>query len=347
MMDVLKPQLVWVDNRCYRFFDSDAWSDMQSTAPYVEDNYPMDYQDEGESDDDIEIVPHKSSQFKHEFHVAKAFIPFIIGSKHAIQKRIESETKTAMVFPNVGQDRDIVITGYEKKGIRTARRRIDMIIESSRKKIKPTHFLSVPLNDGHIIMKFNEFKAHVLSLNARGIDNTIFQTPSKMHLTLGMLLLLDDAERNLAIEALDHCKEHIIKPIVEKYGKISLRIQGVDIMNDDSAETRVLYGKISKSDEGLQEIANKTMEYFNGLGIASKWTGNIKLHVTLMNIKYKYSKEELPTKFTDTFDATEILKAHKDTFFGEITMKQIHISQLHTISSNGYYQATSKICLND
>lgn len=241
-----------------------------------------------------------------------------------------------------------MIIGYDKRGIKIARRRIDLLIEASRKKIRPTHFLSIPLNDGHIIMKFNEFKTDVLNnLNARGVDNTVFQTPSKLHLTLGMLILLDDAERKQAIDALDYCKEHIIKPIVDKYEKITVRMQGIDIMNDDPAETSILYATVTNPDKGLQEIANQTMEYFKGLGLSSKWEGSTKLHVTIMNVKFKYNGQEKHIKFTDRFDATEILKAHKDTFFGEVTVKQIHISQCHTISSNGYYQATSKIYLND
>lgn len=108
----------------------------------------------------------------------------------------------------------IVIIGNDCKGIISARHRINLLMEASRKKIKFTHFLSIPLNDGHVIMKFNMFKNEVLTNSgktSRGVDETIFQTPSKLHLTIGVMKLLDDAERNQAVEALNYCNEHIVK----------------------------------------------------------------------------------------------------------------------------------------
>lgn len=63
-------------------------------------------------------------------------------------------------------------------------------------------------------MKFNVFKNDVLTNSgktSKGVDETIFQIPSKLHLTLGVLTLLDDAKIKQAIEALNYCKEHVVK----------------------------------------------------------------------------------------------------------------------------------------
>lgn len=63
-------------------------------------------------------------------------------------------------------------------------------------------------------MKFNMFKNEVLTNSgkkSRGVDETIFQTPSKLHLTIGLMTLLDETERNKAIEALNYCNEHIVR----------------------------------------------------------------------------------------------------------------------------------------
>ncbi|KAF3425974.1 hypothetical protein E2986_11980 [Frieseomelitta varia] len=81
------------------------------------------------------------------------------------------------------------------------------------------------------------------------------------------------------------------------------------------------------------------------LGLIDRKYQTVKLHLTLMNTTFKLTKEERNGKNFITFDATEIMKAHENTIFGETTLKQIHISQRHTISSNGYYIATAKINL--
>ncbi|CAL7941907.1 unnamed protein product [Xylocopa violacea] len=350
MMNVLNPELMWVDGRCYRILENTGWSDANNISPYVEDNCSSDFKDSEDeySDTDIEIEPYGSARFKHSFHVAKSFFPFIIGSKHAVRKRLETETKTTIQIPKLGQDGDIVIIGFHRKGILKARRRINLLIEASRKKLDFTHFLSIPLNEGHIIMKFNMFKNEVLTNSgkmSRGVDERIFQTPSKLHITIGVLTLLDDTERNQAIEALNYCKEYIVKPIIEKHGQIPIHIQGTEIMNDDSSETKILYAKILDNDGTLQKIANEIVDYYASIGLLHKKTENVKLHLTLMNTKFQLDEEERNTKNKITFDAMEIRKAHQNTVFGETTLKQIHISQRHTISSNGYYQATAKINL--
>ncbi|XP_076756573.1 uncharacterized protein LOC143426806 [Xylocopa sonorina] len=350
MMNVLNPALMWVDGRCYRILESTGWSDGSNISPYVEDNCPSDYKDSEDeySDTDIEIEPYGSARFKHSFHVAKSFFPFIIGSKHAVRKRLETETKTTIQIPKLGQDGDIVIIGFHRKGILKARRRINLLIEASRKKLECTHFLSIPLNEGHIIMKFNMFKNEVLTNSgkmSRGVDERIFQTPSKLHITIGVLTLVDDTERNQAIEALNYCKDYIVKPIIEKHGQIPIHIQGTEIMNDDPCESNVLYAKILDKDGTLQKISNEIVDYYASVGLLQKKRNNVKLHLTLMNTKFQLDEEERNYKNRTTFDATEIIKAHENTVFGETTLKQIHLSQRHTISSNGYYQATAKINL--
>lgn len=45
----------------------------------------------------------------------------------------------------------------------------------------------------------------------RGVEESIFQNPKKFHITLGMMVLVDDAERREAIRALEHCKKNIIE----------------------------------------------------------------------------------------------------------------------------------------
>lgn len=354
-MDVLKPELVWVEGRCYRVYESVKQNqDARNLSPYVEDDEMGCNDSEEEYDSDIEIVQYGSTRYKHTFHVAKAFFGYIIGAKGAVRKRLEVETKTQIQMPKLGNDGDIVIIGSDPRAIKKTRGRINLLMEAARKKLPCTHFLSIPLNEGQIIMNFNMFKNDVLSNPANGVNETTFRMPSKLHLTIGVLTLLDDAEKERAVKALDFCKEYIVKPAIEKHGEIPIRLKGTEIMNDDPSEARVLYANVEDPNEILQKIADEIAYHFETKGLLQQRRKNVKLHVTLMKTEIQKDEEKSnwrengsPTKNRATFDARDILEAHKDTVFGETTVKQIHISQLGTISSAGYYQAIAKINLHE
>lgn len=53
----------------------------------------------------------------------------------------------------------------------------------------------------------------------------------------------------------------IFRPILKEKGPINIKIQGLEIMNDDPEKVKILYGKVLKNDT-LQEIANKTQNFF-------------------------------------------------------------------------------------
>jgi len=67
-MDVLEPELIWINGQCYRFYESNVWKNMDTSTPYMEDKELIYSGDE--SDPDVEIIPYGTS-FKHTFYVPK------------------------------------------------------------------------------------------------------------------------------------------------------------------------------------------------------------------------------------------------------------------------------------
>lgn len=67
-MDILEPELIWVNGRCYRFYENSAWKSIHTSAPYMEDKESVCSEEELESD--IEITAHDTC-FKHSFYVPK------------------------------------------------------------------------------------------------------------------------------------------------------------------------------------------------------------------------------------------------------------------------------------
>ena len=88
-----------------------------------------------------------------------------------------------------------------------------------------------------------------------GLDETIFQTETLLHLTVGTMALLDQRERDLARDILMDCKENVIQPLLLDK-TLEFSIEGLEIMNDDPAAVDVLYGKIQDDSGALQRIVD-------------------------------------------------------------------------------------------
>ena len=71
-MDILKPELVLVEERCYRFFDSTSWFQNRNIGIYEEESYePIYDSSEDICDSNIEVVPYTGGRYKHSFHIPR------------------------------------------------------------------------------------------------------------------------------------------------------------------------------------------------------------------------------------------------------------------------------------
>ncbi|XP_067007831.2 activating signal cointegrator 1 complex subunit 1 isoform X2 [Anabrus simplex] len=357
-MDVLKPELMWIEGICYRINSIDPI--FSGTAEDDEYDEEDNYQDEScaldEPCDEFELEVTEGGRYRTTFHVARSYFPFIIGAKGATRRRLENETRTQIRVPRQGQDGNIIITGSDKKGVSAARRRINLIVISARQKQPFTHFLSIPMTGESIKEGFLKFKEEVLEkCKDRSIDSSIFQSPDKLHLTIGTLVLSDEEERKKAAKVLMECKETVIDPILE-HQPLTLRMVGVEYMNDDPAEVDVLYGKIELKSSGLilQTLSDGIVDFFANSGLMEKQYEQVKLHVTLMNTLFREDKGGVSEHETskrrhkprESFDATNVLKMFENFNFGEQQVDNIHLSQRYTTSNtDGYYKASATISL--
>ena len=147
------------------------------------------------------------------------------------------------------------------------------------------------------------------------------------------------------------------------------RLKGLEIMNDDPSEVDVLYAKIDDPTGRLQLIADRVYEWMMDseprfLQDKFDHLDNVKLHVTLMNSRYRKGEEvgeedwersgpvggggaaAAATAARRTFDAKDILTHFSDFDFGEVLVKEVHISQRFSSGPDGFYQATRKLSLD-
>lgn len=93
-----------------------------------------------------------------------------------------------------------------------------------------------------------------------GLDESMFQNPNKLHLTFGVLALMDSNDVRLSTQLLSECQTSIIRPVMQKFGSLDFRMTGIDHMTDDPSEIHVLYGNVES--EAIQLIADEIVECF-------------------------------------------------------------------------------------
>ncbi|XP_022124536.2 activating signal cointegrator 1 complex subunit 1 [Pieris rapae] len=353
MNDILKPELIWIEGRCYRINDPTVDVAFHQEHDLYENDMPYHDLQEGDVDTDFEVQMIDSDRYCTTFHISKHYLGNIIGKKGAIKMRIQRDTKTDIKIPRMGENKDVVIYGPSIPSVKAARRKINMIVTSARMKQKSTHFIALPMNNAEIVKNFENFKELVLqNCQGRGLDESIFIRASKLHITVGVMCLMDNEERLLASKYLAEVKDHIM-PIIQSHLPLKLRLKGLSYMNDDPKEMDVLYGSVQEDNAPkgvLQDMIDAIAQFFIKKGLMANQFGrdNVKIHVTLLNSKYreKTMENDSPTKQRrESFDGSEILDKFNDYDFGVMEINNIHLSQRKSLAPDGFYQPTCVISL--
>ncbi|GFO31161.1 activating signal cointegrator 1 complex subunit 1 [Plakobranchus ocellatus] len=247
-MEVLRPQLVWIGNRCYR---KNALKESSSFNPEDEEIYNADQASDWTYGDEVcdagLDIAETSKGFCLRLPVPSVFNKYIIGKRGETKKRLETETRTQIFVPKPGdKDEVIVIKGQDRKGVVSAKTRIDVLVDSARRNQPFTHFLSIPVTSDDIVTSFENFKDDILFQceGDEGVDASIFQTPQKLHLTIGTLVLLSKGEIDKAVSVLQSCQGDFSSVTEEQ--PLSVQIEGLEYMNDDPSAVDVLYAKVKE-----------------------------------------------------------------------------------------------------
>ncbi|XP_030558239.1 activating signal cointegrator 1 complex subunit 1 isoform X1 [Drosophila novamexicana] len=334
-------------NRNYRVnivhddFGGSKWNSANEKAVkgYEEpDLYADDDYEEDGAECNIEELPNGS--YKLALHVPKSFYGGLIGFKGSTKRRIESETQTEIYVPRHNEtSSDLIIQSSERSNVCAALRKIRLLIDSLRKRMRATHFLAVPLNKGEVQNRFIELKQSILDAQLPGIDEELFISERCIHITLGVYVLLDDAERKEAVNMLQTCRQWL----VDLKTPFEIKVKGLEIMNDDPSSTRVLYGTVEAPE--LQEFADKCLKHFQTTGLCATDNNerdSIKLHMTVLNCRYR--REKLNKNDRNAFDAREILKRFGDYDFGTTQCNEVHMCVLNSSKEvDDFYKTTGSL----
>ncbi|XP_040885458.1 activating signal cointegrator 1 complex subunit 1 [Toxotes jaculatrix] len=350
-MDVLRPALITINGRVYR-------KNIIKEEHYEEEE-DFSYMGPPENDlaedetCDSHMIEQTDKGYCCAIDVPSVLYKYIIGKKGETRRRLESDTKTSISIPKQGVEGQIVITGSHKAAVLSAATRVEVLVDSFRKKQPFTHFLSFPLNDPKIQEGFMRFKDEVLQQCSQdhGVEGSIFQNPAKLHLTIGTMALLNEMEVRKACEHLQEC-QNFIRDITEG-NPLQLVATGVEYMNDDPAMVDVLYAKVNMKDgsDKLQVIADRLVEHFVSTGLMVREWDRVKLHGTVMNTLFRkdatVDNAGGPGKQTmserEAFDARNILKKFVAYRFGEFELNTVLLSQRYSTDCTGYYTSAGSI----
>ncbi|XP_028285917.1 activating signal cointegrator 1 complex subunit 1 [Parambassis ranga] len=354
-MDVLRPPLININGRIYRRnIIKEEHYEGEEDSSYIE---PSESEELAEDETcDSHFIEQTEKGYRCAIEVPSVLYKYIIGKKGETRKRLESNTKTSISIPKQGVEGQIVITGSSKAAVSSAVTRVEVLVESFRRKQPFTHFLSFPLNDSTIQEGFLKFKDEVLKQCSQdhGVEESIFQNPAKLHLTIGTLALLSDAEVQKAREHLQEC-QMFIRDITE--GKpLLLEVTGIEYMNDDPAMVDVLYAKVNVKDgsDKLQVIADQLVEHFASAGLMVREWDRVKLHGTVINTLFRKDSTVEDTGATgkhtmserEAFDARNILKKFNGYCFGDFELNTVLLSQRYSSDCTGYYSSAGSICFS-
>ncbi|XP_037877692.1 activating signal cointegrator 1 complex subunit 1 isoform X2 [Bombyx mori] len=308
MLRNLKPEVVWIEGRCYRANDSPAeFNSMQEHDLYENE---ITFEDPDDEEDDFKVVMLDNSRYCTSFHVSKHYLGSIIGKKGAIISGIKRDTKTDIKIPKHDQTGDVVILGPAES---------ERVLQECP---NPT------------------------------LEESLFIRSHKLHLTLGVMSLMDNDERIQVTNLLTEARDTIVIPLLQGHVPLKIRLKGLSYMNDDPKAINVLYGRVQEEDWAaaglIQKLGDALVDHFYRAGFMKKEFGreNIKLHVTFINTKYRETSDvDAPQQNQTinnrkTFDGSEILEKFADYDFGVMEVTEIHLSQRHTMGPDGYYQPT-------
>nr|CAG8630999.1 4195_t:CDS:2 [Entrophospora candida] len=258
---------------------------------------------------------HEKNVSNDQITTLKLKIPSKIGG--ATLKQIESDTNTRIKIIN-GED----------------------VVPRS----PPTHFLSLPLDtDRNLQQKISNFQSDVLSLSIPKIDPTILINPSSFHLTLGMLSLYVEEDIKGAVQLLKSLSTEVNDLVGSRIPVVKL--SGLDIMDEDSTKTNVLYAKVEELGEKkiLTKLAEFLNEKFSEAGYLKKTDRPLKLHATLINTSHRKIKGSYKNYERIPFSAVQILNKFPNIDFGTCRIENIHISKIGEHDENGRHKSEGKI----
>ncbi|CAH1132825.1 unnamed protein product [Ceutorhynchus assimilis] len=313
-----------------------------------------------EHDDESQIIPHEEyikllditedkGNFTTQIQVPKLYKAKLFTLPKFDIEKISKVTNATIIIPGYGKESDITLSSQNTIDLVKAVAHIHSAIGEVRSRTLPFQFTCIPCSTPSIREKFESLKQQILYMKEEvdGFHESIFISPLKLHITIDVFSLLDDDEKLEAIRVLNEYKSTL-----EKLGPLKLNIASLSCMNDNIEKTDVIYANVrllnETNDNNLQTIIDALSHHFYEKGLLKKYQENVKLHMTIINTKYRKDKTSPKRKRRRlSIDATKIFEKFKDFEFGDCDFDSLHLSHMTLKGDDGFYKPLAVIKLGD
>ncbi|KAF0302818.1 Activating signal cointegrator 1 complex subunit 1 [Amphibalanus amphitrite] len=198
-----------------------------------------------------------------------------------------------------------------------------------------THFVSVRLTEEPLRRRFEEFRTLVRDLQPDHdlLPDRLFQRPEKLHISLAMLQLPDEAALQAARDVLDICCRQLCDQ-----PPVRFRLRGLGTFGT-ATRSRVLYSRPEPA-ECLQSAAELVYNRLSEAGLTGRQQESSTLHATLLNTTFltRGAAGRRWRKFRG-FDHGPLVEKLGEFDFGEVQPAAFEISSLTEKAADGYYAA--------
>ncbi|KAJ2523190.1 activating signal cointegrator 1 complex subunit [Coemansia sp. RSA 1939] len=210
-----------------------------------------------------------------------------------------------------------------------------------------THFISLPITSARVQGKVAEF--HNIARGRSGLEGMAESSlvkPSRMHITVGMLRLATEEDRRAAAG----CLESLGRGVREILGggSLDVRVYGVETMERDAREARILYAKVEDAGAGgdrLRRVCEYVRDAFGSAGLidGGGMQRELKLHMTVVRasgtspVANGGEGRRARSRRRFTVDARALVEEFGQAPFGTCRIGQIQIARRFHFTEDGAY----------
>ncbi|KAM7538969.1 hypothetical protein Aperf_G00000048990 [Anoplocephala perfoliata] len=307
------------------------------------------------------ITSDPSETIMASINVPRMFHSFI--AKSSIARNLGCQ----LIFPSHNMEPTIKIAANNQETIEKAKQSITDLVSSTRSRLRPTHFICLPIQNEAAIESYKSFKNKLLENSTenplyKDIDEDLFMSEYKLHFSLATLLLADQEDIEKASRILETFKESEAGGMLST-DPLRITIRGLKVMQENPKCSHVLYATIQQDGEyeRLQAIANSLTGIYRKEGLhsgtedTSSPPQDVKLHMTLLNSRNRLEKQLRRAKKSERrrlrrqpFDAEALLSEFGEYCFAEdITIDCLKLCRMRSTAPDGFYQIETEVKLAD
>ncbi|KAJ2603662.1 activating signal cointegrator 1 complex subunit [Coemansia sp. RSA 1722] len=296
------------------------------------------------------IGPGAKSQRK-EVPLARQIHRFIIGHGGSTLRKLYEESHAKITVPNERVKSDsIQIEGLPDE-IEKAEQMIEQIVQENIHKVPYTHFISLPISDIDVQRKVKQFQDDVAQEFLRDVDCKTFVDPGSLHITVGMLRLLTNAQVTSAVEYLKSLHTQIYDILGTR--SLVVNVGRLRTMEKNPAKARILYTLAEDfefSDHRLQRLCSFVRESFSQAGYIDE-RRDLTIHITVIKARAPSQKPteagfaEGGHRSAGIINAVPLLKRFDMMSFGTCRLGQVQIAKRFHHTESGAYDSEGCVLL--